>query len=63
MRSDALRFLFGKYGTTADTKYGWFFNMAANKADLTTNFNGNFLAFFDYQKQFLLGQTYAKIKE
>ena len=31
--------------------------MAANKADLTTNFNGNFLALSHYQKQCLFGQN------
>ena len=47
--------------TTAGTKYSWFFNMAANKSDLTTSFNGNFWYFLITKSSFCLGKTYAKV--
>ena len=54
-------FLIRKIWTTADTKYSWFFNMAANMAGLTTNFNGNFWHFLITKSSFCLGKTYSKI--
>ena len=41
-------------------KNSWFFNMAANKADLTTNFNGNVWHFLITKSSFCLGKTFAK---
>ena len=61
MRSDALRFLFGKHGQPLTQKNSWFFNMAANMAHLTTNFNGNFGHFLITKNRFCFGKTYAKI--
>ena len=46
--------------TTADSKNSSFFNMAANKADLTTNFNGNFWHFLITKSSFCLGKTMRK---
>ena len=42
---------------TADTKYSWFFDMVANKAELTTNFNRNFWHFLITQSSFCSGKT------
>ena len=47
--------------TIADTKNSWFFNMAANMADLTTNFNGSFWHFLFTKSSFCLGKSYGNI--
>ena len=47
--------------TTADTKNSWFFKMAANKADLTTNFNRNLCFFLITKSSICLGKIYAKM--
>ena len=57
----SLRFLFVKYEQPLTQKNSWFFNMTANMADFTTNFNGNFWHFLFTKSSFCLGKTYAKI--
>ena len=42
------------------TQKSCFFNIAANKADLTTNFNGNVWHFIITKSSSCLGKTYAK---